>query len=545
MNMNLKEHHNIVESRLLHRFKNPFATKFEGMVIQDGICGVGKTTAAIEHIKTLLTSNLSNSVIYVGIYLDELHRVAGTTRAMNHKDGRAIMKNGKIIYHKSDLACFKFQHPYNIRKKSKLTHLKELIELNKNIVITHKLFLGFDKEIIELLKVKNYHLIIDEEPSVIESVEERYTVEYSDSLGESHEVEGYTLGQEHIRELEKIGSLNINKTNQIVWYGPELLRYRDVINDIKNNHLDFFVKEKENHYIWRYNPEVFTCFKTIHLLTYLFRGSVFNAYLDINKIPYIIQDLTDESIFQYRKKANGTIEEIIKPIHNLVKLYLPNTEYLTILTAPSGGDHLHYSSGYFDTFLSDKKLCKSSPIKNALGNFFKTKHPVTKKSPTKDQKMWTTIKKAKEALEDDGYKNSFVSFNKKATNEYKEAVFLAFVYNPYMMPDILHYIKNNRGSVSNDSYANSILIQWVFRSALREGSQIKLFIASPRMQSLFNQWLMNFRNSYEDRIEIRDTPEALITQDLVPVQNITLYEFLKIQPGLRHIKGIQSLINNL
>ena len=40
-------------------------------------------------------------------------------------------------------------------------------------------------------------------------------------------------------------------------------------------------------------------------------------------------------------------------------------------------------------------------------------------------------------------------------------------------------------------YAISTLIQWVFRSAIRKGEEVWLYLPSRRMRELFTEWLDN------------------------------------------------------
>ena len=43
--------------------------------------------------------------------------------------------------------------------------------------------------------------------------------------------------------------------------------------------------------------------------------------------------------------------------------------------------------------------------------------------------------------------------------------------------------------VEEDDYALSELIQWIFRSAIRDGKEINLYITSKRMRELLINWL--------------------------------------------------------
>jgi hypothetical protein len=51
--------------------------------------------------------------------------------------------------------------------------------------------------------------------------------------------------------------------------------------------------------------------------------------------------------------------------------------------------------------------------------------------------------------------------------------------------------KNDGVQVDRDMYALSVLIQWMFRSAVRKGEEVWLYIPSRRMRTLLTQWLDN------------------------------------------------------
>jgi hypothetical protein len=43
--------------------------------------------------------------------------------------------------------------------------------------------------------------------------------------------------------------------------------------------------------------------------------------------------------------------------------------------------------------------------------------------------------------------------------------------------------------IDRDAYALACLIQWVWRSRIRDGESIKLYLPSTRMRKLFTEWL--------------------------------------------------------
>ena len=44
-------------------------------------------------------------------------------------------------------------------------------------------------------------------------------------------------------------------------------------------------------------------------------------------------------------------------------------------------------------------------------------------------------------------------------------------------------------NIDQDRYALSEMIQWIFRSAIRKGKPIDIYIPSQRMRELFKKWL--------------------------------------------------------
>ena len=44
-------------------------------------------------------------------------------------------------------------------------------------------------------------------------------------------------------------------------------------------------------------------------------------------------------------------------------------------------------------------------------------------------------------------------------------------------------------TINEDTWALSELIQWVFRSAIREHKEINIYIPSKRMRELFKDWI--------------------------------------------------------
>ena len=81
--------------------------------------------------------------------------------------------------------------------------------------------------------------------------------------------------------------------------------------------------------------------------------------------------------------------------------------------------------------------------------------------------------------------------NARATNEYKHKKNLAYCINVFNNPVLNSFFINKGVTIDEDTYALSELIQWVFRSQLRDNKPINIYIPSERMRNLFIDWLNN------------------------------------------------------
>ena len=123
-------------------------------------------------------------------------------------------------------------------------------------------------------------------------------------------------------------------------------------------------------------------------------------------------------------------------------------------------------------------------MKNNILNYFKNKL----KSKSK-YNAWTTFKSSKSKLSGEGYTNGFISINSRATNEYGHKNALAYCANIFLNPILKQFFVDRGINVKEDNYALSELIQWIWRSAIRNNEDIDIYIPSSRMRNLLIEWL--------------------------------------------------------
>ena len=84
----------------------------------------------------------------------------------------------------------------------------------------------------------------------------------------------------------------------------------------------------------------------------------------------------------------------------------------------------------------------------------------------------------------------YVPMNARGSNQWAKRDFVIHMVDHYPEPSLKKYLdKRSEGSFNPDTYALSMLIQYVYRSAIRNAEPIKLMICSERMEQLFRDWL--------------------------------------------------------
>jgi hypothetical protein len=58
-----------------------------------------------------------------------------------------------------------------------------------------------------------------------------------------------------------------------------------------------------------------------------------------------------------------------------------------------------------------------------------------------------------------------------------------------MNPFVIRWLEEENKGAFEDAYALTELIQWVWRSRVRKGQPITLYLPNPRMRRLMAEWL--------------------------------------------------------
>lgn len=351
---------------------------------------------------------------------------------------------------KKEVTTRQFIEPDNDNEKGrKMFDLKRLIVRGENIATTHSLFRDADDELIDLLTGGGYTLILDEAMDVVEKVK---------------------IGMQDVRGAIKAEYIRI-EGNRVLWIDEDYTdsRYSDIKRLAKAGNLFIY---REKFIVWTFPPRVFASFEEVYSMTYLFDGQLQRYYFDMHGIDYEYKAVKMDSdgrceLIAYDRK-NERREDLIK----LIDLYDGKLNDI-------GMQSNALSSSWLDKADGDILTKIKKGVYTYLYNQCRAK---------KADALWTTLKDTKSHIIPRGYKDCFLPVNARASDDYKKTFALAYVYNRYMNPESRAFFQENGVTVNEDALAVSDLLQWIWRSRIRNGQPVNLYLPSSRMRALLKAW---------------------------------------------------------
>lgn len=383
-----------------------------------------------------INRNVFDNFLYITPFLDEVNRIIkNTTRD--------------------------FKQPIN-KGNGKLDSINELLACQSDIASTHELFKHLDEESRENIKEGQYTLILDEVLNVIEPYD--------------------NIRNDDMKLLKESGCVTVDDDGFVIW-NKEKMDYDTKYNEIKilaDNRSLIYINQKL--LLWRYPPEIFTLFDKIYILTYLFEASILKNYFDLYQIEYEQKSIS---------KQDGE--------YHVTDFFVPDTSIYTakfnIYDGKLNENIYQKINGLSVTWFRAKINQENiKQIKRNLYNYFS--NILGAKTETI---MWTTFKDYRNKLKGKGYSNQFVSYNCRSTNDYDDRFNLAYCVNVYLHPGITQFFKQRGINIDEDLYGLSEMIQWIWRSRIRKGENINIYIPSMRMRNLLNAW-MKMNLEYQRRI---------------------------------------------
>ena len=411
--------------------------------------GSGKTIAAINY----MNQEKDKKFIYITPYLSEVERI---------QKGCAD-RNFVAPSNKED-GC----------DGKKINHIAKLISEGNNIVTTHSSFENFSDEMLDNIKQKEYYLIIDEAINA-------FDVCYYDNFD--------------LNMAIKCKCFNINEDGRLCkgdekYEGSSL---KELYSKIDLKQYEWYCEQSDDgkyHIIecyWALPPQFINSFKDVILLTYLFEGQPIWGLFKLKKMEYkyigINKDIDGEIKFTDNKKEYY-IPEYIYSLKDKIKIYEPYVKNNKMV-------------GRADYSLSESWFKKRSKGNKGIVELRKALNTYLKQGYLDGDVhlLWSTFKSAFDKITINGYKKNYTVFNLRATNEYIYKNYLAYVVNLYINVGIKNMLYRNGIELNDDKYALSTMLQWIWRSAIRVGEPITIYIPSKRMRDLLINWMDSFNKN--------------------------------------------------
>lgn len=275
----------------------------------------------------------------------------------------------------------------------------------------------------------------------------------------------------------------------------------------KYANMDRLVKVKDKILYWLFPCSLLYIFKEIYNLTYLFDSLYQKYFYELNGMDFERWSVTGSyPKFELIKHDPSLDIERRYQIKNQINIYeglrnIIGEGYHDLTYNWWNPENKKKNRGSKEKITSAKrrKRKREGLVGKETRNFFET--DLKLRGEEKSKAMWTCFghssgrknKKTGEVIPQIYVKDHmsyFVPHNKRSTNDYHKRKYLAYLCNRNPRTKIVEYFKAFGYHIDRNKFALSELLQWLFRSALRNDEPIELWLPSRRMRDIFNDWLI-------------------------------------------------------
>jgi len=397
----------------------------------DAIMGSGKSSACINYMR----EHPDEKYIYISPYVDEATRIKNACPSLH--------------FYEPTKAKYETHHSKTLDSMSKIRE-------GRNIASTHQAYAFYTQDIIDAIREQGYILMIDECVTILESTQ---------------------VDPEDIRILERAGCIREveNGTFTVgdeVYSGSTFKECMRILRSRKLYHLDGDSYRNE-YYYWALPAEFMMAFKEVIVMTYLFEGQDMWGFFKMNNIPYEkIGVRHDETGYHF--DANATEPPpYVRALKD--KIHIDDHEAINDV-----GHHSHaLSMRWFERTENVREL------KKKIYSYFR----YYMKDRPASERLYGTFSDRLPSLAREGYTNSGLVFNTRATNEYADRRVLVYAANIFYDGGRRMFFRRGGVEINENLYALSTMIQWIWRSAIRNGEEIWIYIPSRRMRNMLQSWL--------------------------------------------------------
>jgi hypothetical protein len=410
--------------------------------IYDRPCGSGKTSALIKQLNDTNEKGPRQEpkkYLVIVPLLSEVSRILSACPGMVSPGMEQNDTNGSEGYSDNHVST----------GKRKTLALLDLLLEGKSIVCTHALFTRLAEAGREGY-LQDYDIIIDELPEVVRQSDICSVL----SFKAVYLSNGYCT----ISEDGKI-------TPTLKWD----LIHGEVTDTLKGEAYRLaksgcLYLVDDSFLLWAVPPTFLTEGKSMTVLTFLSKGSGLVSYLKKIRVPYRID--SDEAIlrdFKIRMKSLLTVHS------------MPTIEDLPF--SASGQDKTKRGAKVARALqrLRENGL-KGVPHNGILVTSLKKNWANQKGEPgkfSKDSRL---------------FESNWIPNTTRGTNDYRGCTHLVYLWDQYPNPYLKRWL--NLSEDDARGYALSELIQWVYRSQIRDGKPVTLYLPSGRMRDILTEFII-------------------------------------------------------
>lgn len=395
----------------------------------NAIMGSGKTQAAISYIN----AHPERKFLYITPYMEEATRIRLACPQANFVEPDQLPQ-------------------YNL---SKSTHTNALVASGRSVASTHQAMMYYTSDTIRMLKEQNYTLIIDEEVNVLQASEGVSSADIKLAMDGGY-IEAGPSGEYRYTGKEYGGG----KLGHLF----RMLKSRPLIN----------IKGARGSWYWLFTKELLSEVDDVIVLTYLFEGSAMQSFMKMFDVPYTYIGIhkAGDNIYTFADRPEY-VPEYVQRLPEMIHIEM---------------DPKINSIGEGSTALSEnwyKKNGNVDEVRKNIYNYFRNRLtwlPASERLCARFSDNWGQIR-------DKGYWDRGLIFCQKATNKYSKCHALAYPVNVIVNPRVANYYAQNGAPIDRDVYSLSIMLQWIWRSAIRNGEEIWLYVPSKRMRELLIAWI--------------------------------------------------------
>ena len=269
----------------------------------------------------------------------------------------------------------------------------------------------------------------------------------------------------------------LNKQNIIVYVGrtgnlyQRFLQHEHLTDDIAR--IEYIECDSEAEMVWK---EIYY----INLYYNDLSTNISDVYLNGKMKDIGLNDKWRRYKYKHQleNKDIGSLER-----YNKYVVEVPNYDYKSLIHIIDheklndiGKDKYSVSQKWFNDHKYDGLVDK---LRRNTTNFFRN---ITSSSTTDN--LWTTYEEFREEIKEKGFTKSFIQLSSDSEKDYSDRIYLAYLANNFYPATM-----QNTFDISEDQYALSELLQFMFKSALSKGNEIWIYIPSKRMRNLLIEWI--------------------------------------------------------